>query len=438
MNAIIIGSYLILLFYFHNRIIQSPLAGLGFWMIFLIINDIVNYNPVINMGVNIMLQDVVFCYFMFAGILRIRESTQFQNDRALKWFTAMLFFIVLSIPVFVLLKGHALIRSINVSRGFILFLPAFIYFFSFSYSKKDIGEISKWLINIAIAFAVIVFFFQLFSKDRVVPSSAALFFAFAAIITYSRFLERGKVSDLLVGLFLLLLVVFLRHRSVWIALGLGLVFIHFYIRISPRMLTLMLVTIVALVCSVVVFPEKAKELTNEIAESASPFRSSDDFENSTGGGRVARWTAQIDSKFEWPVLVWGLGPGYERKVYMELAGGEKRLSTASFHNHYLEQMFRIGGISVLILLIFIFKLLKINNSTQQSERDYQKIAMCACIFGTLGFGMMYSFTFLLFIFLGITYSILTTNYEDSSDHTDVQPAKRAKRLTLDAWKHEHA
>lgn len=437
MDAITIGAFATLLLCFNGRIMRSPMTGFGIWMIFLLINDILNYNPSIHLGVNIMLQDIVFCYFMCAGILRFRRSG-FASDTTLKWFTAMLFFIIISIPVFVLLKGHGLIRSINVSRGFILFPPAFIYFFSFKYASEDIDQILKWFVNIALVSAIIVFALQLFSKERVVPSSGALFFAFAAIMTYIKFLENGKPADLLAGLFLLLLVVFLRHRSVWIALGLSLVFIHFYIKLTPRMVTVILVMIVGLVCAAVIFPKKAQELTGKIIESASPFKSSDDFENSTGGGRVARWTAQLESKFEWPVLLWGLGPAYERKVYMNLPGGEKRLSTASFHNHYLEQMFRIGGISVLIFLIFITRLLRINHDLQSSERNFQNIGLCACIFGTLGFGMMYSFTFLLFIFLGITYSILTMNHENSSDHTDIQQAKGAKRLALDAWKHEHA
>jgi hypothetical protein len=115
-DAIIIGAFATLLLCFNNRIMRSPLAGFAIWMIFLLINDILNYNPSIHLGVNIMLQDLVFCYFICVGILRFRRSG-FANDTTLKWFTAVLFFIIISIPVFVLLKGHGLIRSINVSRG---------------------------------------------------------------------------------------------------------------------------------------------------------------------------------------------------------------------------------------------------------------------------------------------------------------------------------
>lgn len=440
MNVLIVSVFSALLLLYSARILRTPVAGFVCWMAFLVINDILNLNPLVTLGAfNIMLQDVVFCYFMYASIVRIRRSDKFAGDSTLKWFAITLFFILAAIPVFALLKGQPLVRSINASRGFLLYLPAFLYFLCFDYKKYETEQIIKIFTSLAVIAAVGVFAWQLVASDRVVPSSGALFFAFATVLIYTRFLDQGKAFDLIASLFLLLLVVYLRHRSVWIALGLSLVFIHFYVRLNPRLLAVALVSIVGLTCAAVIFPQRAEKIMNSISESASPFRSSDDFENSTGGGRVARWKAQINTKFEWPVLVWGLGPGYERAVYMKQPNGERRLSTVSFHNHYLEQMFRIGGISVLILLLFIFKALRLNHQAQLLQRDYTHIGISACIFGTLGFGMMYSFTFLMFIFLGFSYSLLRNYYEENhNNHTDVQPAGRAKKLALDAWKYERA
>lgn len=440
MDVLILSIFTTMLLVYHRRILRTPVTGFVFWMLFLIINDILNLNPTTSVGgFNVMLQDVMFCYFSYASFICLRRSDKIAEDTTLKWFLAMLLFIVLAIPAFAMFKGHSLESSINASRGFILFLPAFVYFFSFSYSKVEITEIINLFTSAAVILSVVVFAFQLTSGERVVPSSGALFFAFAAVLNYTRFLDQGKAFDLISSLFLILLVIFLRHRSVWIALGLSLVFVHLYVKLAPRILALMLVTVVALVGATLIFPDQAARFYDKVSESASPFRSSDDFENSTGGGRVARWKAQIENKFEWPVLLWGLGPGYDRTVYMQLPNGEKRLSTASFHNHYLEQLFRIGGISLLILLAFIFKVLRFNHQHQTYQRSYEYLGLSACIFGTLGFGMMYSFTFLMFIFLGFSYSILITRHEeDHSDNTNVQPVQRARKLALDAWKYERA
>lgn len=439
MDVLIISGFTALLLLYTRRILHRPITGLVFWMLFLLVNDILNMNPTTSIGgFNVMLQDVMFCYFFFASIVCLRRSDKLANDTTLKWFVGMLFFIVLAIPVFAIFKGQSIESSVNASRGFILFLPAFVYFFSFDYTKEEVDDILNLFTSAAVILAVVVFIFQLTAGDRVVPSSGALFFAFAAVLIYTRYLEKGKAFDLVASLLLIMLVVFLRHRSVWIALGLSLTFVHLYIKLSPRIFALALVTVVGLVSAALIFPNRADKLIDAVSDSASPFRSSDDFENSTGGGRIARWKAQIDNKFEWPIVLWGLGPGYDRTVYMRLHNGEKRLSTASFHNHYLEQLFRIGGISLIILFAFIFKVLRANHLQQANGRDYQYLGPCACIFGTLGFGMMYSFTFLMFIFLGFSYSILNTrNEEDHSDNPDVQPVPGARKLALDAWKYEH-
>jgi hypothetical protein len=439
MDVLILLTFTTMLLVYHRRILRTPVAGFVFWMLFLIINDLLNMNPTTSIGgFNVMLQDLMFCYFTYASIVCLRRSNKLAQDTTLKWFLAMLIFIILAIPVFALFKGQSIEGSINASRGFILFLPAFGYFFSFNYSKAEMLQLINLFTSAAVILSVVVFIFQLTSGERVVPSSGALFFAFAAVLNYTRFLEQGKAFDLISSLFLILLVIFLRHRSVWIALALSLVFVHVYVKLAPRILALALVTVVGLVSAALIFPDHAARFYDKVSESASPFRSSDDFEHSTGGGRVARWKAQIDNKFEWPVFLWGLGPGYDRAVYMRLPNGEKRLSTASFHNHYLEQLFRIGGISLLILFAFIFKVFRHNHQHQMNERGYEYLGLCACIFGTLGFGMMYSFTFLLFMFLGFSYSLLTTRHEeDHSDHTNVQPVQRARKLALDAWKYEH-
>ena len=78
----------------------------------------------------------------------------------LKWFLAMLFFIILAIPAFALFKGQSIEGSINASRGFILFLPAFGYFFSFNYSKEETLQLINLFTSAAVVLSVVVFAFS--------------------------------------------------------------------------------------------------------------------------------------------------------------------------------------------------------------------------------------------------------------------------------------
>lgn len=410
----------LMLGYFHQKIYRSPTYGLAFWLLFLVCHDILNFKPVLKLGLNIEQHDIVFMYFSYVSKLRYDQLKNYiDKDVRLKFFLLFLVFIVVSIPFFAIIKGQPVVSSINSARGFLLFLPAFTYFFSFSYNKAEIDKLFNLHFSVAIAIGVVTLALQLSASDRVVAAHGSLFFALTAIITLNKYYGSGNNKYLLFSLVLIALVVLLRFRSAWITLVFGLVYTHLYNKLNSRVIGIIFSGILVVFVFSIFMPHKYQKFADMLDESASPFKSSDNFENSTGGGRVARWVAQIDGKYEPLVLIWGLGHGYDRRIYFRSSSGDLRLSTVSFHNHYLEQIFRLGFISVITFIAFVIKFLRLNHLRQKSEKDFYMIGVASCLFGCLAFGMVYSFDYQLFILLGIGYSILIRKDEYSSDNTNI-------------------
>src|SRR5690606_35408807 len=126
------------------------------------------------------------------------------------------------------------------------------------------------------------------------------------------------------------------------------------------------------------------------------------FEKSTGAFRVARWVSRIESNFDYRVIFFGQGHGYKRTSLIEFQGREGENST-SFHNQYLEQAFRIGLISVVLLLIGVFGVMRLNN--RYLSKDIAVVFNAIYVF-TLIFGMAYNFQLIFYIMLAVNLSYI--------------------------------
>lgn len=437
---VIIALFLLLLISFHSRIIINPVIGLAFWLGVIVGVELLNiaaYNSITISGVRITALDILFAYFSYIALIRYRFYADIiRGNNVLGAFIAFLIFIAASIPLFVIFQGDPLMRSINGSRDFIIFIPAFLYFLSFRYDDVLLDRMVGSILFVSCLCSVYVLILVLKSGERVVPSSGALFISFAALIALTRYYKSFELRYLLVTLFLLAVVVLLRHRSVWIATAMGLIFIHLYSRVNFRVIVLVISIPLAMLMAAIFVPETFKKFSGIVNKSASALTSREGFEESTGGGRVARWEAQIKQKFNWKVWLWGNGHAYDRDVYIQIRPGERRLSTVSFHNHYLEQAFRLGIPTVIVLLFFIFEFLRANHRLQSKRKDFFMIGISACVFGTLGFGMMYSYSYVSFLVMGLGSSILVHAHESMHYNADVQSSKGGKKLALDAWKYK--
>lgn len=440
MSTGILALFLLALLSFHKRIRSNTLVGLAFWLAAIVWVELLNipaYNSTTISGVRITVLDIMIAYFSYVSWIRYRfYSEMIHQNNIVKTFLIFLIFIAASIPLCVIFQGDPVMRSINGSRDFIIFIPAFLYFFSFYYDRPLLIRMVTLILVVACVSSVFVLALVLKSGERVVPSAGALFLAFAGLLALTRYYESSQSRYLWATIFLLAVVVLLRHRSVWIASAMGLLFVHLYARINLRVIVLVLTIPFTMLVAAIFLPETFTKFSRILNKSASALASREKFDESTGGGRVARWEAQIEQKFNWKVWLWGNGHAYDRNVYIKIRPGEKRLSTVSFHNHYLEQAFRLGIPTVVILLFFIFRFLRANHRLQSRRKDFLLLGISACVFGTLGFGMMYSYSYVSFVVMGLGSSILVHANESMHYNAHVQPSKGGKKLALDAWKYK--
>jgi hypothetical protein len=190
------------------------------------------------------------------------------------------------------------------------------------------------------------------------------------------------------------------------------------------------------------FPSVGAKIIDKFLASSEILTERESFNKSTGAFRMARWTSRIKNNFDYRVLLFGQGHGYKRTSFISF-NGRKGDNSTSFHNQYLEQAFRIGSVSVVLLLLAMFYLFRFNH--RYLSRDVA-VAFNAAYMCTMIYGMAYNFQLLFYIILAINVSIgmsigylaLSNRNENSRGGAHVQQVPANKKLVLDAWKHKHS
>ena len=346
-----------------------------------------------------------------------RSVLLFENFQLVK-----LFFFVFSLNIFVLLFeaffGDIPIPSLyNKSRYFFEIPFLFLYFLSFRYNDKSfegIMQAFKYIsIVILVAFAILtVFMFigvlRFFNDGRPMHPYEVFFIIIYTIYLLIKLLEgKTETKDNILLFIMLLGIVLMRQRTMWLAFigGLGIVLINYKNQISS-LISRVLIFVFAILLFLVFFPETTDVLFKSISKSTEVFLDKESFQNSTGAYRMARWKSRIESNFDWRVLFFGQGHGYKRTSTFVFYG-RKDINSTSFHNHFLEQAFRIGLISVIVLIFSTIALARLNKVSLPRN---QWVFFNACYVATYVGGIGYNFNLVFYILVGINLSILYDVY----------------------------
>lgn len=412
---------IILLLYFTvfiNKIANSlayglfPLFLLAFYDAFAYYTSFIKTNGTFSLGgLTIAPHDVAFAFYLLIGYKRLNDNL---DNYSISIETSLIFWVysyaILCIPFFALFMDSNLIGSINAGRTYLIFLPVGLYFYSFKYNTRKKHQLVKFIYGFLVFVALYaVYLFVIYGlADRVIISGGTLIMLYGFLFFWIQYMQKNKLKDALLALSLLLLVIILRHRSVWIALAISILYVLFYVGMRKYMVKIFIAMLALFFISASLFPDSFKEkVTNLIVLSASDLTSKEDFENSTGGGRIARWKAIFQKSYENSVLIIGKGHYYDRRIkFKRKSDGLTAYSKVSFHNNYLEHMFRMGAISLLMMVsALIILLYKIHNSIKQ-EGNMDLLFVGAAIIATMVYGMAYSFHWSFIVIVAMGLSVL--------------------------------
>lgn len=371
----------------------------------------------------------------------------------------MVFVLGLNFIVFfaeLLFGSYTLQEIYNRSRGFIEIPIIFLYYISFDYEEEDFIQFSTYLKNMSLAICIffwIVTILMLSGKvpsahdehtDRAVGTYISFFACISTLFLYVKYVsKRADRREIILMSFFTLSLLFMRNRSIWIGFSAGIitVLLNYTSQIS-KVLSIAAASVVVLLVLSFAFPSVSGKMMDKFLESSEVLTETESFSKSTGAFRMARWKSRLENNFDWRVLLFGQGHGYKRTSYISF-NGRKGDNSTSFHNQYLEQSFRIGLISVLLLIGTMISLIRVNSKFLRKDMAVSLNAAYVC---TLVYGMAYNFQLMFYILLAInlsilvsiSYSALIKKNENSSSDSNVQQTSGIKRLVLDAWKHDRS
>jgi O-antigen ligase/polysaccharide polymerase Wzy-like membrane protein len=309
--------------------------------------------PGIDIGVWLYPKDVIFCLLLSAAIIRLLPW-RWQLRRA-RWIGVLLLLMFL----LGFLRGLPLysLKAVgNETRGYFPFLAALLYFSTFKYDRRRQSHlITIWLAG-SVALGIVTVFrwiaanlglgiasqWEMVAGDtpmRVVHSVHGFYLATAFFFSlYQYYTNSGPTWQRRLFLVLGPVLILLQHRTVWVAVILGMLWLcardaRFRTRFTLGVIASL---VVGALLTLLLFGSQADITRRSLQNSAS--------DTGTFAWRVEGWKALLAEKAPPETLLIGqpFGAGFER--HME--GGTV---TVSAHNFYVETLIQFGIPGVLLL-----------------------------------------------------------------------------------------
>lgn len=250
------------------------------------------------------------------------------------------------------------------SKLFMLLITLGIYAFHRRFGLPSMGQVFSVVALVLLA-NLLVFHRDSLSlsafaeNERGFGSSSAYLLVPLAVYCLNRYLLRGGMVVLLVFLCCLPLIVFLQHRSVWIATAVAIPLDLLLLRRTPGgrfsvLKMLMLVVLPAIAGSlgigaiVVNSPEVVSRMQTNLEDMANADK------QGTGSWRLKQLEAYMPLVRERPVAGWRL-EGFEVPMQFYDPSSDQPMwanrTGHHFHNFYLDRAFYFGALGILLVLL---------------------------------------------------------------------------------------
>ncbi|HKW67405.1 MAG TPA: O-antigen ligase family protein [Terriglobales bacterium] len=309
--------------------------------------------PGIDIGVWVYPKDVIFCLLLCAATIRLLPW-RWQLRRA-RWIGVLLLLMFL----LAFLRGlpeYSLKAVGNETRGYFPFLVALLYFSSFKYDRRRQSRlITIWLAG-GVALGIVTVFRWIAANlglsianqwetvvgagsMRVIHCAHGFYLATAFFFSlYQYYTNSGPTWQRRLFLVVGPTLVLLQHRTVWVAVILGMLWLcvrdarfrtRFTIGVAASL-------VVGALLTLLLFGSQGETTQRSLQRSAS--------DTGTFAWRVEGWKALLADKAPPETLLIGqpFGAGFDRHI-------EGGTTSVSAHNFYLETLIQFGIPGVLLL-----------------------------------------------------------------------------------------
>jgi hypothetical protein len=366
-------------------------------------------------GLTLTLIDVIQVCLLFAGIIR---TIQRRHERNMGRRIALVYIAFFAFSLVRGIKAHGFAHAASGSRYFVAFLIACLYFLSAPYDSESIRKFLRIYLYYGIALSVVAVLataglkvgvvawshgdpeILAESQGRALPSSAALAicFCFFLSLAESRYRNDSIWLKWLPALFLGL-TVYLRSRSVWAVLAMGIAALFF---VDKSLFRRVIPIAVLALCFTAVY---ALLSGSGIQKAAAQISSSSSDEESWLF-RLATWQGLLGGQQTASGVLFGkdLGGGYLayyplRQQYIDVVP----------HNEYILQYLSVGIPGVVLILSFtIYPLRRFwkLSFTDMGAVDPSASAWVAIIIGIVAYSIPYQPEVDAYALLGMANAIV--------------------------------
>lgn len=321
-------------------------------------------------GVSIHAPDVFFGAVAVATLIRLLSLRTFDRTQTL-WLILSLYLMAAFVHG---VMTYGLLTALSSYRSTFYLTAGVTYFGLFQYDRGNTIRAMDWVMIAGMVLAVgalVLWQFpelqtlntgqyawsvNIYQRNRVLPAQAAQFAFMGALIALSMWLipESGTLRRV-AALPLLMLSVFLFHRTVWVMLFAGILItavasgrkiVRTLLVVQGVTIALVLLWILLIALDVDILSASVQTAVNEVFNN----------ENNTLNWRIEGWRILVDRAFaSGPVTVLfgaGFGIGFERTIngsYINYAP----------HNYYIELFLTsglVGAALFLLVLLYIFRI----------------------------------------------------------------------------------
>lgn len=369
-------------------------------------------------GVNVYVVDVFYAALAtYVGVMYLKRMGSPRRIGRLPWYFGG-FLILAALGV---LRGIPSYGASAIGESRLYIFPILIFYaiwmrVSVSDDFKELGTILRVSLTVFVLgfFAsAAVFAFNFMSGTKAITDShswrftpAAEAAALAPIFLYAAghaIVEKsGKRRDVL---FLVAgiagtAIVFLQHRSVWVAAFFGTVVLVLLVGIRMRIFVVGAI-LVFMLYGLIVFTSGTKgnvTLAESLRESATFLENPE--EDETASWRLLGWAAELERGLQSPVLGEGYG-GYS-EWYDPIA---REVNTVQVHNAYIMLFSKLGLVGLFFYTLVVLKTVRSGLGMLREASDPQEKALHAwlvsCVVSNTVFAFFYYITPLDWLFIGI-------------------------------------
>ncbi len=276
------------------------------------------------------------------------------------------------------------------------------------------------------------------STERAIIAPSTYLILLPCLYFFNRYIFKERFLDLAMFFVMLGFILFLQHRTVWVAAAMSLTINIFLIKFrsaaSPSVTSVMILVLVPVILGIAAFtfifldnPEVVEQFVARFSDITNP-----DAEGSTSSWRLQQFESYLPFIENHPIFGMRF-EGFELPIqFFHEEAGTPLFADGSghhFHSFYVDKMFYFGIIGLILLIVPSFY--TIYRFFIKSDLNAEEITLFLYAISGIFYGLSYDWPFFYFGVVGLAMAFATRpNHDEDEEPNDEEVDKESDKNNL--------